>query len=58
MQTCHNRYSAKKAANLVRECLPLPPSPINIPCPLESLIILWILHNYIIASLKRTMFMD
>lgn len=42
-------YLAINAANLVSECLPLPPSPTNIPCPLPNLITLFILHTYDIA---------
>lgn len=42
-------YFAIKVANLVNECLPEPPSPTNIPCPLLNLITLLILHTYDIA---------
>ena len=36
---------AMKVASLVKECLPEPPYPTNIPCPLLNLIILLILQT-------------
>ena len=41
----HKLYLAMKVANFVRECLPAPPSPTSIPCPLLNLMILLILQR-------------
>lgn len=41
----HKLYFAMKVANFVNECLPAPPSPTSIPCPLLNFIILLILHT-------------
>lgn len=50
-------YSYKKAANLVNDCLPLPPIPTNNPFPPDNFNNLDIINKCSIANLNILRFM-
>lgn len=55
-ERCSKLYLAIKVASFVSECLPDPPSPTSIPCPLLNLITLLILQTYEMAYSNKVIF--